>query len=363
MKKIGILTFHNVPNYGACLQAFALKKYLSKFTSEKVAVLDFRCKGNSQEYLPENYIKKICSSKNTVKSIVKKLLFTLFAKKQYYEKNKKFEAFKKTQLNVVPYSNVYEDYDYVFCGSDQIWNGEITGGFQLPYFGANKPENSKTQVYSYAASCGDITEFSQEKKEELFALVKNLNKISVREKNLNDELNERNVVSVNVLDPTFLLSAEEYVSHFKVEKRTEEGYVLEYALRPSPLLDLLAEKVAKEKCLKIKKICGYCSFKKETGIFNAGPDEFVSLVANSDYIVTNSFHGTAFSLIFRKDFNVVLPTARKGRISDLLNTLDLQNRICSDCKGVVTSEIRYDEVEPTLIAETEKSKQFINDIF
>lgn len=363
MKKIGILTFHNVPNYGACLQAFALKKYLNRFTSENVSVLDFRCKGNSQEYSPENYIKKLCYSKNIIKSMLKKVLFSLFAKKQYCEKYKKFEAFKKTQLTIAPYTNVYEEYDYIFCGSDQIWNDDITGGFQLPYFGADKPENSRTKVCSYAASCGDIAEFSQEKKEELFSLIKNLNKISVREKNLNYALNENNIFSVNALDPTFLLSAEEYTEHFQVEEQTETGYVLEYALRPSTVLDSLAKKVAEKKGLKIKKICGYCSLKNEAGIFNAGPDDFVSLVANSDYIVTNSFHGTAFSLIFRKDFNVVLPPTRKGRVSDLLDLLNLHNRICTDCDSAVVSEILYNEVEPSLNAEIEKSKQFINDIF
>ena len=363
MKKIGILTFHNVPNYGASLQAFALKKYLSKITDGSIYILDFRCRGNSEEYVPANYIKKICSSKNFIKSIVKRALFSLFSKKDYCQKHKKFENFKKTHLNITPYNNVYDEFDCVFCGSDQIWNYDITDGFQLPYFGADKPVTSETKVISYAASCGDVAEFPQEKKDELFSLVKNLNKISVREDGLNEELNKNNIASVNTVDPTFLLSAQEYLSSFEVEEKNSSKYLLEYALRPSSELDELSKKIASNKGLEFVKICGYCKIKNEQGIFNAGPKEFISLIANADYVTTNSFHGTAFSLIFKKNFNVVLPASRKGRVFDLLSTLKMQSRICEKYESADIADINYEEIEPILNEKIEKSKQFIKDVF
>ena len=359
MKKIGILTFHNVPNYGASLQAFALKKYLSQITDGSIYVLDFRCKGNSEEYVPKNYMRKICCSKNFIKATVKKILFSLFAKKSYSEKYEKFENFKKEHLNITEYNDVYKACDCVFCGSDQIWNYDITDGFQLPYFGADKSMPAETKVVSYAASCGDIAEFSQEKKDELFSLVKNLNKIGVREDSLNEELNRNNISSVKTVDPTFLLSAQEYLSSFDVKENANSKYLLEYALRPSAELDELSKKIASRKGLEVIKICGYCKMSDEQGIFNAGPEDFVALIANAEYITTNSFHGTAFSLIFKKDFNVVLPSARRGRIFDLLNQLDLQGRISEDFETADISEIVYEEVEPILNREIEKSKEFI----
>lgn len=360
MKKIGILTFHNVPNYGASLQVFALKKYLSKITDGSICILDFRCRGNSEEYVPENYIKKICGSRNFIKATVKKILFSLFSKKDYCEKYQKFEKFKKKHLNVTEHKDVYRKFDYIFCGSDQIWNYDITDGFQLPYFGGDKPVSSETKVVSYAASCGDIAEFSQEKKAQLFSLVKNLDKTGVREESLNKELNKNNISSVTTVDPTFLLSAQEYLSSFEVEEKATSKYLLEYALRPSPELDALSKKIASKKGLELVKICGYCKMSNEQGIFNAGPEEFVSLIANADYVATNSFHGTAFSLIFKKNFNVVLPSARKGRIFDLLNKLELQGRISSDYESADITEIVYDKVDPILNSEIEKSKQFIS---
>jgi len=360
LRKIGILTFHNVPNYGAALQAFALKKYLSKITDRDICILDFRCRGNSEEYVPENYIEKICGSKNPIKSTVKKTLFSLFSKKSYYEKHEKFENFKKNHLNITAYDEVYKDFDYVFCGSDQIWNYDITDGFQLPYFGADRSVPAETKVISYAASCGDIAEFPQEKKTELFSLVKNLDKIGVREDGLNEELNRNDIASVKTVDPTFLLSAQEYILSFGIDEKPAAEYLLEYALRPSAELDELSKKIASDKGLKLVKICGYCKMKNEQGIFNAGPEEFISMIANSSYVTTNSFHGTAFSLIFRKAFNVVLPSARKGRIFDLLNKLNLQGRISADYELADTTEIDYGKIEPLLNGEIEKSKQFIN---
>lgn len=363
MKKIGILTFHNVPNYGASLQAFALKEYLGRVSGESVNVLDFRCRGNSEEYVPENYINKICASGNLIKSVVKRSLFILFSKKDYCQKHDKFENFKKTHLSVTAYNNAYEDYDYIFCGSDQIWNYDITDGFQMPYFGADKPEASETKVVSYAASCGDIAEFPQNKKDELFSLASKLDKIGVREDSLNEELLKRNLDSFKTVDPTFLLSAQEYIKRFGVEEKTTSKYLLEYALRPDAELDELSRRIASEKGLELVKLCGYCKMKNEQGIFNAGPEEFISLIANADYVTTNSFHGTAFSLIFRKNFNVVLPSARKGRVFDLLNKLNLHSRICENYENANTSGINYKEVEPVLNEEIDSSKEFIKDVF
>lgn len=364
MKKIGILTFHNVPNYGASLQAYALKEYIRKITNGDVAILDFRCRGNSEEYTPKNYVKKICSSNNVVKSIVKRVLFSIYSEKYYEGKHRKFEEFRNTYLDVIKYENAYEEFGFIFCGSDQIWNYGITDGFKPPYFGADKPDFSETKVISYAASCGDIAEFSIDKKQELFALVKELDKIGVREDGLNKELAENGIDSLKTVDPTFLLSAQEYKTRFNIEEsKSKKKYLLEYALLPSRELDELSNEIASKKGLEIVKLCGYYRNGNEAGIFDAGPVDFIELVANADYIATNSFHGTTFSLIFRKDFNVVLPSSRKSRIYDLLKGINLQNRICSDYKNADASAIDYKQIEPTLDSEIEASKKFINEVF
>lgn len=358
--KIGILTFHNVPNYGASLQAFALKKYLENTSDSTVNIIDYQCAGNSDEFSPKNYLKSAYTSDTKLKTAIKKCLIYLFSKKNYEIKHKKFLRFNEENLAIKPYENIYEEYDFIFCGSDQIWNYEITDGFRKPYFGLDKTESSNTRIVAFSASCGDITEFPAEKKEELFQCVKNIEYIGVREKTLEKELNDAGIQAVNTIDPTFLLTAEDYRKAFNIKDTEKKGYVLEYALRKNSELDAVAQKIATEKGLEIKKICGYVSHLSEKGIFTADPIEFLELLSGADYVVTNSFHGTSFSLIFRKNFNVVLPPSRKGRVTDLLEPLGLGNRICFDITNCDSSDIDYCESEKVLNEKKVQSKKFIS---
>lgn len=358
MKKAGILTFHNVPNYGAVLQAYALKTYLEKEYGFSVSILDFQCQGNSDEFIPRNYLERLSVSSNPLKKTVKKILIKANIEKSYTEKHNKFENFRKKNLNLSEFKCEDNGCDYIFCGSDQIWNYEITGGFQPPYFGCGL-SSSKTKCISYAASCGDIENFSPENIEKMRELLKGFESISVREKNTQKKLCEMNIDSQVVLDPVFLLDKNEYIKKLGKKTSDAQNYVLEYALRPDSRLDNAAKKIASEKNIQLKKVCGYCNLRKEDGFFNAGPEDFIDLVSNAEYIVTNSFHGTAFSLVFRKDFNVCLPQLRKGRIVDLLEILNLKNRICDDENNFCSDSINYEKIETTMEEQIAFSKDFI----
>ncbi len=355
---IGILTFHNVPNYGASLQAFALKKYLENATDSSVNVLDFRCPGNSDEFLPKNYLKTTYTSDNIIKTLIKKFLVYTFYKKSYEKKHRKFTAFNRDMLGVAPYEDVYNKYHIIFCGSDQIWNPRITDGFKDPYFGLDKGKCSQTVISSFSASCGDITEFTREERNELFSRVKNLECVGVREKTLVEALQEAGIEAVNTVDPTFLLTKEEYTRYFSTVNE-KKGYVLEYALRQNPALDEAAQRIAAQKGLAVKKVCGYIGITPENGIFSADPKDFIELVSGADYIVTNSFHGTAFSLIFNKDFNVVLPESRRGRVTDLLCSLGLEGRICEGAEDCDLSPVDYNEPNEIINKKINDSKRFI----
>ena len=350
--RIGILTFHWAANHGALLQGYASARYLAEqYPDSDVRIINYVPAAHKDSFL--NLFRPHRP-------------YAMLTRWKSYGKGCRLNAFRRTLPLTTLFSTSSalkqhaDDFDLVFCGSDQIWNYDITDGFQAPYFGADKSEASETKVISYAASCGDIAEFPKEKKEELFSLVKNLDKIGVREDSLNEELKRNKIPCTTTLDPTFLLSAEEYLSSFDIKVKSTSKYLLEYALRPSPELDELSESIVSDKGIELIKICGYCKLKNENGLFNVGPEEFLSLIANADYVTTNSFHGTAFSLIFRKSFNVVLPSERRGRIFDLLNKLGLQGRISADYESADTTEIVYDKFESVLNREIEKSKQFIN---
>ena len=165
--KIGILTFHNVPNYGAVLQAFALKSFVEKNFDAKTFIVDYKCVGNDDSF--KNIKQSFYKINNVLKRIYKIAQFDFYIGRKYDYKIIKFEDFKKSYLSVSELKDTLKDFDVILCGSDQIWNPRITNGFQDVYFGVKKPKTTK--YISYAASCGDISEFSVQEKENLLRLV------------------------------------------------------------------------------------------------------------------------------------------------------------------------------------------------
>lgn len=360
MKKACIFTFHNVPNYGAVLQAFALSHYVEKEFGYHVDVMDFQCKGNGHEFRPNEYMKQASRSRNILGSGYKRILLSLHFERDYKEKYNKFREFKKSSLSEIPYDRAYEC-DAVLLGSDQIWNPDITGGFQPEFFGHGDLVKSKVRA-AYAASCGDITQLDEPRREELLAHVRSLDYVGVREKSFSDYLTEKGVRNECTLDPTFLLSSDEYNMLVPAKAAEEKPYLLVYELQKNEELERYAFEIAKKYQLEVRFLTGYVSYakKKTFEIRDAGPIDFLSLVQNASYILTNSFHGTAFSLIYRKDFNAVLPKTRASRIYDLLNELGLTDRIITAGKEDPSiGHIDYSAVEEKLENLETASKCFL----
>lgn len=359
--KIGILTFHSVPNFGAALQAFALKTHLESL-HHTAHVIDFKCAGNNDNFRPEILKKHFSLSKNPLKRAGKSLLFQLYIQKSYQKKCDRFAAFSQKHFDLLPYINDrFDGFDAIFCGSDQIWNPKITAGFQQPYFGADP--DSGVIAASYAASCGDVNELSGSEKSEFFNLLKRMRRISVREQSLCAFLKEEGVPASCVLDPTFLLSDSDYIDKLSLQKTDGPKYLLQYSLQKSDKLDQIAAQIAKEKGLKIVNVCGYIHpGPHEDRNFDAGPVEFLQYLYNASYVLTNSFHGVALSLIFKKDFNALLPAVRKARIADLLAQLSLSDRICNDTDTSNTESINYTRVSADLEPLVASSKAFVLDV-
>lgn len=351
--KIGILTFHNVPNYGAILQTYALHQYLLCLGHD-VSVIDFKCKGNGDEFLPELVKSNSVASNNFLKRALKILRFKFLEEKSYQKKWKKFKQFSKQHIALDnDINDIKNRYDLLFFGSDQIWNPKITNGFEKMYFGATG--SGKAVLVSYAASCGDFSDFSENERKEFCSLMENFDYLGVRESSLNEALIQSGIQSYCVVDPTFLISSEQYECKLNLQKKPQK-YVLEYALQKDPYLDEIAKKIAKSKNLKLIKISGYQYATKS--IKTAGPKEFLEFLLGAEHVVTNSFHGVALSLNFEKNFNVVLPASRKSRIFDILNYLNLTSRICSK-SNLDFEQIEYGKVNLKLIEIINESKKFI----
>lgn len=354
--KIGILTFHFAHNSGAVLQAYALQKALSKFGHE-VYIID---------YIPENMKKlqykkyKIFpNKKNLPLKIQFKIIFRLIYNFSPIAKRiTEYEKFQKENLNLTQRVNKEElkklDFDAYVLGSDQIWNSGITVGFEDAYFGefANK---NKAKIISYAASLGQN---EIENNEEFKRLLKNLNVISLREKASVDFVKQyTDKAVIDVLDPTLLISKEEWEKRFDL-KINEKKYVL-FCIINQQQKDLeFAKKIAKENILKLIILRDYKDIRNfNFKILINTPYNFLRLIKNAEYVVTDSFHGIVFSIIFRKEFFVIRRESKFLRIESLLDMLQIKGRII----GEEIQEIDYGNVYKILEKEREKSIKFLKD--
>lgn len=320
--KIGILTFHRAHNYGAVLQAFALKEYLSSICDD-VEVVDyippyFKSSNNGISFF------KYTLSKSPIR-FIRNILFYHTAKKR----NRGFIDFISKNINpsIKKYdsNDVINDYDILVYGSDQIWNGKHTLGPDNIFWGYLT--NPKTKRISYASSSS--SEFFNDGN---FSYVKNalqnFDRISVRENSIKKILLEcttKNIVIV--VDPVLLLSKEEWDVKLSL-KDTNQKYILVYQVRVNPLTMKIAEDYAKKKKLKIIILTKLVYQKFDSQLNQcATPIQFVNLIKNADLIVTTSFHGTIFSLVFRKNFYTVsIDSEIDERSLSVLSSIGLKER-------------------------------------
>ena len=350
MKKIAIVTFQRTCNYGAALQCYALKKKLEKKNNE-VSVIDYRNEHIEKEYkIFKGSVKDIVFLKNNLKNIrnFKKFNKKLNFSKEYYEVNE----FKKNT----------EKFDIYITGSDQVWNPDITGGLDDVY-SLNFRNNAKR--VSYAASIG-IDEIPNNLKSIYKEKLSNLDLISVREENAKNEL--ENIIQnkkINVvLDPTLLLTKDDW-KELAGDRKIKDKYLLVYSLKEDERLIKLANDMAKKTNLRIVHFRKSNKKYKENNPINlstVGPDDFVNAIMYADIVLTNSFHGTAFSIVLNKDFYCFLPKGTSSRVKNLLKIVKLEDRILENEHNIKFVKINYEIVNKYLNEEREKSEKYIKAI-
>ena len=223
-------------------------------------------------------------------------------------------------------------YSCVIVGSDQVWNLNITHG-DFTYF---LKDVKNVRKCSYASSFGTIKS-DVKYYDEIRNCLNDFEIINIRESSgknfINNLLPEKHVNLV--LDPTFLLTREEW-REIAVRPSYKGKYVLIYQLAYSKSLIKYAQRLAREKNCKLVTINGNPRQPiKGKNILNAGPEQWLGLIEDAECVITNSFHGTVFSIIFQKEFYTELLTTqeeRNDRVITLLTELELKNRIL--CKGL-----------------------------
>lgn len=350
--RIGIVTFHNALNYGALLQTYALQKSLTNMGYEAI-VIDYS-NPHINKIRKKPYWKDY---RNPFKYYNDKLVYNVENLKE-----KKLNDFSNIKINKTKQadrtniSEIAADLDIVFTGSDQVWNDDITR-FDDTYYLDFVPAKKRC---SYAASIGKEI-ISEENIPRMKKLLSGYRAISVRESTAQKALESQlGIYSVRVLDPTLLLSEKHYRKIAK--KSSEKSYILLYMLLYSESLVCSAKKMAKEKGLPV--ICINSSGKRIKGVIDysdAGIEEWLGLFINADFIFTNSFHGTAFSINFNIPFNVELPPARikaGSRIIDILKLFNLENQVIEN-RIIKSKPINYESVNKILDYERKKSKEFL----
>lgn len=352
--KIGIITYHRAHNYGAVLQAYALRTFLK----ENGYIVEF------VDYWPEYFINEYSllhfySIKNrSIKGKIKTIIGIFFGFYRIIKRHYGFVKFIRKYLNIshkIVFTNGAEvtgNYDVVIYGGDQIWREqsyEKFNNFDKVYFAVN---SLKAKHISYAASMG-IIDVNDEKKECLKTWMRNFEKIMVRENDLNDLITSMNYNSNVVLDPVFLLAQTDWEKLIPSKKHNSK-YILFYHHNYCKDAEFLVRKIEKHYGYKIKiirpMVYPFCVGTQEQQ--TANPLEFLSLYKNAEFVVSTSFHGVAFSIIFRKQFYALGMGKNSGRVKTLLSTLHVSERYLENVSNVnLNTNINYREVETVLLKE------------
>lgn len=364
MKTVGIVTIHKINNYGAVLQAYALNKYLRKNNIEAYTI-DFRTPRVAESY-------HIYYPFKSSMDIPRNIMCARYSK-ELALRNKRFNDFlnsnvpmtKKAYFSDEEMEQENFEYDYYICGSDQIWNTHCTNyrdSFLLSFV------KDKSKCISYAASVGEntiieplIPKFKNE--------LSNFKALSVRETQGAQHISaitNRDVKTV--VDPVFLLSKEDW-ENISVDVPIKKPYILFYAVHNGDIEGMRDFAKNMQKTLHMPLVVINFNLKdllyKNKKYYEAGPQEFVSLIKNAEYVCTNSFHAVAFSSILHTKFwafasePTVSTSSRIHSITEMLGLTDrVLNRKISDNIDL-TKDIDFVEVDRKLQAMVQKSKEFL----
>lgn len=378
-KKIGIITIVKVNNYGAELQAYATQRKLSLigYDAEIIDYLYYRNPGHVRERESRPFYPY--PLKNRVKEFGLKamdMLGRLRMTEVGRRRGENFAKFHRQFCRFSPkqyrrHSELFGDppvYDVYCVGSDQVWNPRCFTNLDA-YFLDFAPAGKRR--FSYGSSFG-VKEIPESARAAYSRYLSRIDRLSVRESTgvgLVKLLTGKEAKLV--ADPTLLLSRDEWMAVAEPVDGLPESYVLVYELHPTPYLMDVARDVARQRGWKIVRICkdarpGASGGGDIVDISDAGPSQFVYLFDKASAVVTNSFHGTAFGVNFRKDLFCVLSAAatNNGRQESLLRRLGMEDRLLYDserCDIASLAPIDYESAGRRLDALREESVAFIKE--
>lgn len=354
--KIGILTYHRALNYGAVLQGFALTDYL-RSAGYDAEVVDYRC-----PRIESDYYKLIPATAKDLKAMLNAVIrypkrrkravgFRAFEDKYEYVSKRAY-----TNESIVEANKVY---DAFISGSDQIWNN-FGSDSDFRYFLDFAVKNKKVIAYSASFGYENVPDYLTE---DYKRLLKRYNAISTREasgaKIVDELIGEKVTVTC---DPVLLIDAKMWKDRIDCTNKVEGKYLLCYFLVSNKKALAYAVKYANENGLKVVAINNIQKDYSGVEMMKyVSPEDFVSLFANAEAVMTDSFHGTVFSLTFNKPFNCFVASTSKvnSRIESILGRVGLKSHIVNDFEESDWNFIDYDLVNKAIEQYRKESMDYL----
>jgi polysaccharide pyruvyl transferase WcaK-like protein len=369
--QISILTQPLHGNYGGILQAYALQ-YVLKELGFNVVTINYRRKNRGDFVKGMGYfLKCILNRSKEYPYFEKEVIAIQQHQSKFIEKNINYSF----EINSVEKLKSYiekNQFKAVIVGSDQVWRSEYSPRIES-FFLDFVDENMAIKKLAYAASFGvDYWEFDENKTNLIRKLLNTFNYVSVREESAVELCKDNLNINVeHVLDPTLLLNASIYRTLCNNISVDMKGKIFSYILDESDEKNNILNKLAKRCDMQVKKIN---LEKKKIDFFikdienysNPSVEEWIKSIDEADFVVTDSFHGVVFSLIFNKQFLVISNSSRGvSRFESLLNIFNLRGRMLyeDDINApIVLDEIEYAYINTILDKERVKIKNKLMEI-
>lgn len=360
--KISVITLHTVKNYGSVLQTYATQEKFKQM-GVKAEFVDYW----RENTLDQNILKAYLSdSKRWNKNPFTRFVYKTVERPSVRKRIRVFNSFLKRYIHLTPqkyfsFGELKNDppkADLYCTGSDQVWNSDWNRGIEKPYFLEYMPEGGK--CFAYAASFGKA-KLDPEEQKLTKPLLQKYSAISMRESSGVRILNQMGLSGVQILDPTLVLEAGEW-KRLMARRKIRQKYLLIYQLNKNRDFDCYARCLARKKGLKLIRLSYDYHHILKPGHLVCCPnvEDWVSLFYYADYIVTDSFHGTAFSINFNKQFSVFYPPQFGGRLENVLKLTSLENRVVTNSSNSqVGKTIDYRPVNRILARERKNADAFL----
>lgn len=369
--KIGILTLHRVKNYGSVLQTYAVSEVLKKKGQSPVVI----------DYIPERmkpwpdllYVRPDrYTTKDGKPNLFKKVVLvaaSILPRAYYYNQFRAFisRRVKTTHKKYYTFEslcNAKFDFDMYMNGSDQIWNMDWENDIDRAYLLGFAPEGKKKG--SFAASFGK-NKLTEREINVMGEYLRKYSYISVRESSGLNILSNMGIdYGVHIIDPTLMLTQDDW-GKIASKRLVKEKYLLIYQLQPDSELIKYARKIANALGLIVVDFCRNfkCGEGVDKNLAFRKPEDFLSAIMYADFVVTDSFHCTAFSINFNKRFlslNYYYPERQRSLLEKmgLLDRFIPKNININVCD--LAKEIDYFSVNKKLEEERLLGESFINEM-